>query len=123
MTVGKNEQDELAEIDALSQQLEDQMFEWHLDGDCTLLDDRCCARGWGEMRKEWPQIVSAAELLWGQDWWSRIPKLQRTLLGALMLAAGQSQAQISLAADRGASVVLAGLEQEKVKVIKRARAG
>lgn len=46
-------------------------------GQCVLLDDPCCGRLWGNLRREDPHVIELVESLYGKDWWRSVPLAMR----------------------------------------------
>ena len=115
------EPDVAARIDGLFDQMDRRGWERHLQDDCTLLDDRCCIRGWQRLRASHPMLVQDVELLHGKDFWKRLPTALRSLLAAVALGAEHTDEQLHLAAARGIRGAIQAIEDEKVRAIRRGR--
>jgi len=113
-----NEHD--ARIDAVFEQMQQTSDERHLEHDCTLLDNRCCVRGWQQLRLTHPKLTADIELLHGRDFWSQLPETLRTLLAIAAHSTGHTEAQRLAAAERGLAAAQTAVEAAKLRTIKTA---
>lgn len=109
-----------ARIDAVFEQMEQTSDTLHREHDCRLLDNRCCVRGWQQLRLTHPALAKDVELLYGRDFWTTVPETLRTLLAVFALSTGHSDLQQLAAAERGLAAARAAVEEAKVRAIKQA---
>lgn len=118
----KNIEEVAAQIDGIFDQMDRRGWERHLQDDCTLLDDRCCVRGWQHLRKTHPLLVADVELLHGKDFWKRLPTSLRTMIAVFLTMADHTDEEARSAVARGLRAAAEAMEEEKVRAVRRGRA-